>query len=72
MFMSKSKRKTQAVIIQRASKDGIAPGQVKQSGVAMLRIVGDFLYGDDASGRALLIYPASDVALAFIEDVPNG
>ena len=70
--MFAAKKKTQAVIVQRVSKDGATPGQVKQTGVAKLRIAGEFLFGDDASGKAILLYPASDVALAFIEDVPNG
>lgn len=66
------KKKTQAVIIQRASKDGLTPGRVTQPGVTSVRIAGEFLYGDDVGGKALIVYPASEVALAFIEDVPNG
>lgn len=72
MIFSPKLRPTRAVVIQCSKDENGKPGQFTQPGVVALIAGVQWVTGRDSKGRDVFQVPASDVALAFIEDVPNG
>lgn len=72
IFGKKKQRETQAVVIQTSlDKDG-KPGRFVQRGVVQILQGGGWITGRDETSRDVFQMPSADVAVAFIEELPNG
>lgn len=71
-FWKPKEKRTQAVVVQRATGDDGKAGRIVQTGVVQILAGAQWVTGRDANHRDVFQIPASDVAVAFIEDVPNG
>lgn len=68
----KAATKTQGVITQNVMADSGKPGQVIQPGVTYFSVQDGVLFGNDKTGKAVVMVPLAEVATAHIEVIGNG